>query len=139
MGGVCASCATDSASSPPTPEESLLGKLKEPGSVKRPEYAYYNVNFSTRPLNITLNSDKDSVDAYITFVDEDCPIEENENIIINSKIISINGRRVEGKKLDKIAQLLWLKKLPLRITLVGPEDLRSYEVPASNLMREEVL
>merc|ERR550534_1343944 len=80
------------------------------------------------PLKLLLISDYNLVDAYIQMVKDGC---ENEDIALYSKVISINGMGIAGWTFRDIENKLVLEKVPIRMTLVRLEDLRSDQVPDS--------
>lgn len=99
MGGYCSYCGMDAPREPPSPKLPLgllHTKLPGPCLLEREENAYYNYTFLSRPLKITLTSSKDEVDGYITGVHDPCPLDQSKRITIDSKIIYINGKLVEG-------------------------------------------
>jgi len=108
------------------------GAMKRTGPflVKRDTKYNYDIMFPSKPLHITLTSSRDNTDGYITAIDENCPVENAEKILaLNSKLIYVNGKLVEGCDVTMIAWYLKNGKLPLRLTLVHPNGLFDAEFP----------
>jgi len=115
------------ASGPP-----VHGVYKEAGPklVKRGEEHFYDISFPSRPLHITLTSSWQNIDGYITSVDLRCPVEDAQNtIVVNSKVVYVNGELVEGCDVTVIADHLQNGQLPLKLTMAHPDGLASDEVP----------
>jgi hypothetical protein len=54
--------------------------------IQRDQKYYYDIVFPSRPLYITVTSDKNNIDAYFTDVDERCPAHQaQEKIVVGSK------------------------------------------------------
>jgi len=102
-----------------------------PYLISRKKKCFYNVRFPSRPLYIKLASSYgSSKDAYIIEIDNKCPVSDaHEAITIESKVIYINGKLVEGCDLREISRCVRSAKLPIRLTLVGPEHLSYDETP----------
>jgi len=117
-----------SASGPP--KNGVYEEASGPKFVERDERHFYDISFASRPLHITLTSSKDNTDGYITSFDKDCPVEDAQNaVILNSKVIKINGELVEGCEVTVIARHLQTGTLPLKLTMAKPDGLNSDEVP----------
>merc|ERR1719184_11861 len=86
----------------------------------------YEIIFPSRPLHVTITSAKNNEDAYITAVDELCPV---ENIVVNSKIIYVNGKLFEGYDIKAIVEFLTKEPLPLKLILCKPDGLGTDEIP----------
>merc|ERR1719419_493719 len=94
----------------------------------------YEVVIPSRPLYITVTSATNEIDAFITEVHAECPVEK-EKIALNSKIISVNGTSVEGLVSKEIARELKYGSLPLKVTLVHPNGLSDSEAPVEGPMK----
>jgi len=94
---------------------------------KRDKQFFYNVVFTSRPLHIIVTSATRRSNGYITWCGEHCALKDK--IILNSKIISVNGKLVEGLTVPIIAMYLAKASLPIKLTLVSPEGLEADEVP----------
>lgn len=96
----------------------------------RDEEFLYEIIFPSRPLQVTLTSSINNIDGYITAVDKLCPVENAEKaIVLNSKIIQVNGKQVEGYDVQIIANFLMQDPLPVTLMLCKPDGLESHEVP----------
>merc|ERR1719317_341152 len=77
-------------------------------------------------MYLTLTSNPQNVDAYITEVGEKCP---TEGIILGSKVIYVNGELVEGLGMKQIARHIGQGDIPLTLSMVKPEGLMEDERP----------
>merc|ERR1719193_1572647 len=127
MGMTC--CSSDGSVKPTTAGNvyPTMGQKPRPQLRKRDNKHFYDITFTSRPLHITLTSSNTNVDGYITAFNEHCPVKDE--IILNSKVIYVNGNLVEGLEVTEIAKYLSGGELPLRLTLARPEGLVAGEVP----------
>jgi len=86
-----------------------------------------HVSFPTKPLWIVVTPDAENINAYITSVLKNCPAKEE--IVLNSKIVKVNGTSTDGWESTKIAELMKTSELPLRMTLARPCTLAENDVP----------
>jgi len=102
----------------------------EPCIIIRDKKHIYEVTFPRRPLYITITSSKNNNGGYITAFDRLCPVEDaKENIVLQSKVIFVNGILVEGCNVSVIANRLKEATMPITLTLVHPDGLGHNEVP----------
>jgi len=121
-------CVSDA---PNAPQIDVPAMTAAPFLIKRDEKHVYEVIFPTKPLHVTITSSKTNNDGYITAVSKNCPVEAaKENIVLNSKLIYVNGELIEGYGVEVIANHLKKATMPIRLTLVHPEGLGANEIPA---------
>merc|ERR1719419_120580 len=111
-----------------------------PYLVARKKKCFYNVRFPYRPLGIQMASSERGTDAYIIHVDKACGVPDAQELItINSKVIYINGHLVEGCEFTEISSCIRSATLPIRVTLVRPENLHNNEIPQEQPEIKEIL
>jgi len=87
----------------------------------------HDICFSSRPLGIIVTSSINKMDGYLTGFTEDCVIKDE--IVLNSKLICVDGKSVEGLEIRDIAMCLLKVEVPCQLTLVKPGGLNADEVP----------
>jgi hypothetical protein len=126
MGNTC--CSTDTTSKVENETWCFSHKLTKcrPVFRDREQKYFYDVTFVSRPLFITVTSDKTNFDGYVTDWSDKCPVKDD--LVKNSKVIYVNEVLVEGCPVSTIAKHL-SKAVPLTIILASPEGLMPSEVP----------
>jgi len=127
--GCCWLCFAKDDTQRHSPQHANL-MTAEPCMIIRDKKHIYEVIFPRRPLYITITSSKRNDGGYITAYDRLCPVEDaKENIVLQSKVICVNGILVEGCNVSVIANRLKEAKMPITLTLVHPDGLGHKEVP----------
>jgi len=90
------------------------------------------VKFEKKRLGLKLASSVDGQDAYVTSLN----LVKNRklkdaNLPVNSKLLKVGQRSVEGESIDMITKIIVqkTKSLPLVLTFCHPDGLESHEFP----------
>merc|ERR550517_991800 len=85
-------CCHNNSSRPLQPYAIMINRRAV--RIERDSHYFYDVSFTSRPLRITVTSSANHLNGYITSFTEKCG--DKDDIVPNSKIISVNGVLVEG-------------------------------------------
>jgi len=114
------------------PNDSIASVMDPRQKKKKYErYNYiYTVTFPSKPLLIKVTSRADGKRGFITGVAKNSPVAGM--IELNSKIVGINGKSLKGLYVDEISKILEEADVPIHLTLVRPEALKSTDRPDPN-------
>jgi len=100
-------------------------------TTRDPKYTI-KVKFEKKRLGLKLASSVNGQDAYVTSLN----LMKNRqlkhvNLPVNSKLLKVGDRRVEGESIDMITKIIVqkTKSLPLVLTFCHPDGLESHEFP----------
>eukprot|EP00495_Collosphaeridae_sp_1-RS-2012_P002255 TRINITY_DN1977_c0_g1_i1.p1 TRINITY_DN1977_c0_g1~~TRINITY_DN1977_c0_g1_i1.p1 ORF type:complete len:181 (-),score=16.57 TRINITY_DN1977_c0_g1_i1:36-578(-) len=113
------------------PSDDVDGWLERRPTIRDPKYTIV-VTFERMPLGLKLASSVSGQDAYVTSLN----LVKNQklkhaNLPLNSKLLKVGERTVEGEFIDMITEIIVqkTKSLPLVLTFCHPHGLDSHEFP----------
>jgi len=86
----------------------------------------YEVTFKKKPLGIRIQSNKKQINAYIVSYENDAAKESGAKL--GSKILAVNGTKVDGWKTVDIEQKILELNCPLEITFLSREGMSGEEL-----------
>ena len=86
------------------------------------------MNFPSR-WHFSLTSSPNNNDGYITGVSKSLPVENAEAIVLNSKVIYVNRKLVEGSDYEIICDIIRKEPAPPKLMLCMPDGLDADEKP----------
>ena len=87
----------------------------------------YTVSFKSKPLRVSIATDKNGEGAYIVSVGTNSPADVD--IELNSRVLAINGKDIKGLHLDTIFHIIKDESVPVTMTMVQSAGLNSGECP----------